>query len=499
MLRELENTANRTLTENGAAANRSTGSGCLDFFAVCGALREADEGRLQRLFIRAYAEDRDLAMRALLYCRDIRGGLGERRTFGRILSFLARTRPASVRKNLRLLPEYGRWDDLLPLLDTPCAGDAEALIRQQLRGDLEALREGGQVSLLAKWLPSVHTSSPLRRRQARQLCGALHMTEKEYRGTLSRLRTRIDVLEKRLCAGDYTFDYAKQPSGAMHKYRGAFLRNDHDRYMAYISQVLKGEARMHADTLYPYQILQRIFSAVDMESVYCGLPVSPNDCSEEETRSLDAGWKSLPDYGDGRNALAMVDGSGSMFFCGNPLPAAVAMSLGIYFAEHNRGYFRDHFMTFPRTPQLVKLKGETIVDRALYCMSYDEASNTDLRAALLLLLRTAIDHHLPQEELPETLYILSDMEFDEGVEEDRTLHQELRGLYERAGYRLPGIVYWNVCSRHQQFPVRMDENGTVLVSGAGPAVFRMVIGQDISPEKYMHSILDSERYRPICA
>ena len=485
MLQQLERESNLTLTENGALANRSTGSHCLNLFASCGALRNEEPRVLQRLFARAYTEDRDLAMRILFYARDIRGGLGERRFFQEIISWLARQRPQSVSKNLDLIPEFGRWDDLLPLLGTPCEADAVTLIRKQLHLDIEALRADRTVSLLGKWLPSVNTSSALRRAQARLLCKRLGFTERAYRQCLSRLRAQIDVLEKRLCTGDYTFDYSKQPSGAMHRYRQAFLRNDHTRYAEYIEKVIAGEAALHAGTLYPYQIVRACLQA--------------GDKSPEMIQSLDASWKSLPDYGDSRNALAVIDGSGSMFWRGNPLPAEVAMSLGIYFAERNTGYFRDHFITFSKTPRLVRLEGDNIVDRTMYCMSFDECSNTNLRATFELILNAAIKHRLPQEELPETLYIISDMEFDEGVHSDATLFEELRRLYTDNGYQLPQLVYWNVDCRNEQFPVTKDESGTILVSGSSPMLFKMVIGQHACPEAFMLSVLNSERYRGISA
>lgn len=484
-------------TANGAMANRSTGSHCLNFFAVCGALRNAEEGVLYHLFARAYVEDRDLAMRALFYARDIREGLGERDVFRDILRWLAQKRPQSVRKNLGLIPEYGRWDDLLCLMGTPCEDDAVKCIRVQLQRDVDALQGNNPVSLLAKWLPSVNTSSAQQRMLARLLCKRLGMTEKAYRRTLSRLRTQIDVLEKRLCRRDYSFDYAKQPSGAMHRYRCAFLRNDFERFTAFNEQVLLGEARMHAGTLYPYEIIRACLRRQDAHL----LPYRSEwvKFTPELSASLDASWRSLPDYGDSRNALAIVDGSYSMYSGGKPKPIEIALSLGIYFAEHNTGFFRDCFMSFSRTPRLIHLEGDGIADRALYCAGFNEAANTNLRAALLCILDAAVENHLPQEQLPETLYIISDMEFDAGVESKKTLFQEIRDAFAERGYRLPAIVYWNVSSRGDHFPVRRDESGAVLVSGASPSIFRMVIGQNTSPEEYMRTTLNSERYLPICA
>ncbi len=489
MLAHLKRRANLTRTENGALTNKTSGSYCLDFFAACGALRNASAEERFRRFIRAYAEDPLLALRALFYARDIRKGLGERSLFREILARLACIHPGSVEANLALIPEFGRWDDLLALLDTPCEAAAARLIRAQLDADVEALKNGEGVSLLAKWLPSVNTSSPEARRAAKRLRGLIKMSERDYRKTLSRLRARCDVLERRLCRKSYRFDYSKQPSGAMFRYREAFLRHDSCRYIYFLEGVRQGKLSMHADALYPYEIVRRCINPL--------LPAG-GDCerslSEGEIAALDAAWKSLPAYVGARNALAVIDGSGSMYMGGNPMPAEIALSLGIYFAERCKGPFKDHFITFSQKPQLVRLKGQTIAERVLYCESFNECSNTNLRAVFELILQSALDGALAQSELPELLYIISDMEFDQGVEMGKTLFEEMSDLYAAAGYRLPMLVYWNVDSRHTQFPVTMDEHGVVLVSGASPAVFDMAISQDIDPMRFMLSVLGSERY-----
>lgn len=100
MLEFINQEANITTTENGAATYASTNSYCLDLFATIGALRNSYEDEIVSRFIRAYAENADLAMKILFFARDIRGGLGERRVFRVILSWLAENEPYSVRQNL---------------------------------------------------------------------------------------------------------------------------------------------------------------------------------------------------------------------------------------------------------------------------------------------------------------------------------------------------------------------------------------------------------------
>ena len=488
MLDALKEESNRTYTrtENDAATYASSGSDTLDFFAAAGALREAGEAEIIVRFTRAFAEHPTYALRTLFYARDVRGGLGERRLFRVLLRHLAFAAPASLEKNLKFVPGYGRWDDLLVLLDTPLEAAAVRLIRAQLEKDLRAAGEEKPVSLLAKWLPSVNTSSRAVRRQAQRLAVLFGMREADYRRMLVHLRRRIALIENALRTRNYTFDYAKQPSKAMFKYRAAFWRNDVERYKAFLSRVEHGEERLHTGTLYPYEIIRPLSAAV--------VPQIP----KEEARALDVTWSALPDYTNGENALVVLDGSGSMYWGGNPLPSSVALSLAIYFAERNTGVFHGHFITFSENPRLIEIEGATIVERVYYCRSFDEAANTNLEAVFCLLLHAAVKNRVPQEELPSVLYIITDMEFDAcTVDADVTNFERAKELFAEAGYTLPRIVFWNVQSRSRQQPVTMNEQGVMLVSGCSPSIFSMVVDGRITPYEYMEQVLGSERYAAI--
>ena len=480
----LKEEANKTLTENLAVTYRSSGSECVDLFASIGALRSSKEEDIIRRFIKAWAEDKTTAMKILFYARDIRGGLGERRVFRVILSELAKLEPDSVRKNIALIPEYGRYDDLLELLGTPCEADALAVIREQLDADLSAMEKGDSVSLLAKWLPSINASSQETRDQAKIVAKALGMNDAQYRKTLSALRAQIKIIENNLREKDYTFDYAQQPSKAMFKYRRAFNRNDAERYNTYLSKVEKGEATLHTGTLMPYELVRSALSAPD----------------KAERKSLDVTWNALEDFTDGRNALVVIDGSGSMYGSGNPRPIEIALSLGMYFAERNTGQFRDYFITFSMNPKLVEIKGEDFTDRVLYCKSFNEVANTNIQRVFELILQTAVNNHMPQSELPETLYIISDMEFDFCTRDaGMTNFEYAKKLYALHGYHLPQVVFWNVQSRQEQVPVKMNEQGVALVSGCSPRIFSMVMQNELDPYKFMMNVIGSERYAPITA
>ena len=484
MLKFLESESDRTYTENGALTNRTSGSFCLDLFFKAGAMRNASDRDIANAVTRAFAENPVKTLKIVFFARDVRGGLGERRFFSIAVKTLAAIAHEAVSRNARYFAEYGRFDDLLALIGTQCEDAAFAVIKSRLNDDLAAYDRGEPISLLAKWLPSVNTSSEQARKTARKIAKRLKLSEKEYRKTLSKLRRYTDIIENRLRVRDYSFDYSKQTSGALFKYRKAFARNDALRYGLYIADVQRGAAVMHADTLYPYQIVRSCLAG---------------EIPQTERLSLDAAWNSLPSFGEAGNSIAVVDGSGSMYGGSTIRPIDAALSLGIYFAEHNKGAFANHFITFSETPRLVEIKGKDIFSKARYCSSFNEVANTNLEAVFTLILAAALRNNVPQEELPERIFIISDMEFDSCVRGGNklTLFETMKRKYAKFGYKLPDIVFWNVDSRSDNFPVKMSDTGAALVSGASPAIVDMVASGELSPELIMNNVIESERYRQI--
>ncbi len=361
---------------------------------------------------------------------------------------------------------------------------------------MAALKSGGEVSLLGKWLPSVNASNDETVRQAKRIARAFGMTGAQYRKALSALRAHIRILENHLRLRDYTFDYARQPSKAMFKYRRAFLRNDEARYLDFMGKVDRGEARLHAGTLLPYELVEPVLMTGGYWQDHCYM----KPIAEVEKQVLNTTWNALPDYTSGENALAVVDTSGSMYCHSDPMPASVALSLGLYFAERNRGVFHNHFIEFSRTPQLIRVKGETFADRLAYIASFNEVANTDLKAVFELILDAAVKNGVPQEELPAKLYLISDMEFDACTEgADLSNFRYARQLFESHGYKLPQVIFWNVASRHRQQPVTVDDRGVALVSGCSPRVFSLVMEGEMDPYSCMMSVVGAERYAPIAA
>ena len=211
-------------------------------------------------------------------------------------------------------------------------------------------------------------------------------------------------------------------------------------------------------------------------------------------------WNALEDFTTGENAIVVVDGSGSMYDGDKPMPAAVAMSLGIYFAERNTGAFKGHFITFSENPRLVEIKGRDIVEKVRYCMGYNEVANTNIQRVFELILNAALKNRVPQAEMPARIYIVSDMEFDWCAQDaGLTNFEYAKQLFAENGYKLPEVVFWNVASRNRQQPVTMNEQGVALVSGCSPRIFQMLQSGILSPYTFMLDVLGSERYAVIAA
>lgn len=496
MLNALKEKANRTFTENGAITYESTGSECLDLFATVGALRrESDEKIIPRL-IRAYTENPDIAMKILFFARDIRGGLGERRVFRVMMHWIAENVPASAKKNLKYIAEFGRYDDLFALMGTACESDVMEIVKTQLAEDIHAMESNREVSLLAKWMPSVNASNAHTVRLAKRIARSMGYDDATYRLTLAKLRAKIRIIENNLRLRDYSFNYEHQTSRALFKYKKAFLRNDIDRYCEFLFGVKNGTKKMHADNISPYELV---------EPYLCpGWFTKENgfmkQISETEKEILNVTWDSLPVYGNDENALAVIDTSGSMYSGGKPLSAAVALSLGLYCAEHSTGAFRNHFIEFSARPQLIEIKGKTFADRLRYLSTFNKIANTNLKAVFDLILSAAVEGNVLQEELPSKLIIISDMEFDQCVENASEVNFEYaRKKFASHGYELPQIVFWNVASRNTHQPVKQNEQGVALVSGVTPRLFSMVAGGNLSPYSFMMEVLGRERYAKIVA
>ena len=485
-------------TENNAVTYTSTLNKNLDFFAQAGAIRNRMEDA-RSMFRMAYSEDKEMALRNLSYLRDVREGLGEREAFRKMMHELIEQDNVVASRFLISLPELGRWDDLVDAYyhaktsgNSLVAGSAIYLISKTLSEDIDNAKNGKEVTLLAKWLPSPSVSNKTRKKQANMIAHDLGFKVSKYRKLLSSLRKYIDIVETKLTERDYdNIDFEKLPSRALFKYRGAFQRNMEDEYNDFIDRVNSGEVEMNASNVLPYEIIRSYIDGIGW-----------NLKIREYNPSLEATWKSLDNViGEvEENAIVVADTSASM--AGNPW--YVAESLAIYCAERLNGVFKNHFITFSSKPELIELPdGGSLKSKMEEYHRHSIVSNTNLQATFDLILDTAVKNNTPHCELPSKIIIVSDMEFDQatasnlwwGDDIPPTNFEVAKEKFESKGYKLPEIVFWNVDSRNDNLPVRHNEDGVALVSGLTPNIFKSVLKDDLNnPETVMRNTLLVERY-----
>lgn len=493
-LQGLKNELNTSTTENGAKGYATTGKALLDFNFKISSFRDSSEEEIKIEFKKAWFENKELALKYLFYARDAREGLGERRLFRTCITEIIDELDERV---FDWIVEFGRYDDLFVFFGTKLEKQMLEYIKTQLRKDAKNFVNKEPISLLAKWMPSINTSSSETKQKARRIKSYLGMSERDYRKMLSDLRNHLDVLERKCSSNKWEeIKYENVSSQANLKYNSAFLRHDEDRRREYLSKLEKGETKINSSTLFPHDIVTKY----------------------KTYRSKDAGleemWKALPDYVKGDQSTIVVrDGSGSMTCSvGKTSTTAldVATALSIYFAERCKGEFKDKFITFSNKPKLVSFeKYDNLRDKLNVAYKEAEVSNTDIEAVFNLMLLTAVKNKMKQEDIPNIL-IISDMEFDDcvtataagktywHVERPTTkLFKKIENDFNTYGYKLPKVSFWNTSSRTGTIPVIQNDLGVSLVSGFSPAVVNMVLSNEIDPYKALLKEITKDRYAKI--
>jgi len=468
------------VTTNGMATNSSSLNHCVNLFFQIGAMRGKDKQVLINTFVQAYNENPLTAMKLLFWSRDIRGGAGERQIFRDVIKYMAEKHTESLAKNINLISEYGRWDDLLQLIGTKLENQALATIKVGL---------DAKNGLCAKWMPRPNIGNRERKAQASVLRKFLGLTPKDYRKTLVELSNTVEQL---MCAKNWSaIEYSKLPSKAMSDYMKAFSKNDLARFQEYLTKLEKGETKINAGALFPYDVIKNMKNGSD--------------------RGADSQWKALPNYmlNNNERLLPVVDTSGSMGCAagqnGNVTCLDVAISLGLYISEKNVGPFKDAFITFSSTPTLQILSG-SLTQRYNQLARAHWETNTNLKAVFDVVLSKAKASNVAESEMPTMILILSDMQFDSattsgygrGSSWNPTAQEMIEKEYAAAGYVMPKIVYWNLNSRNTDSPVHFDKQGTALVSGfSGSLLTNLLGGKDLTPLSMMYEVVNSARYEAI--
>lgn len=492
MITDLKNELSNTkqLTENGAVGYMTTGKELLDLNFKTSSLRNKSEDEIFKLFLKAFHEDKLLAIKWLFFMRDAREGMGERRSFRIILNGLGHQHPTIAKELISLVPEYGRWDDLYSLMDGDLTEYVVDFIYQQLQEDCGNYLNKKPISLLAKWLPKESTKKY--KKVYNILLKKFGMTPKKYRRIVSDLRKYLDVVEVKMSANEWNkVNYNTIPSKANLLYKDAFLRHDKERRNEYLNDLKNGNnnAKINAKVLMPHEIVHRYMDKYEWGDI------------DDFDESLEQLWKALPNYVNSEGFSMFVrDGSYSMTTkIGNTNITCLDIStaLAIYFSEHCKGEYKDNFITFSNRPKVIDLSNcSSLREKIEKCHAEDDCSNTDIYKVFKLILDTAVNNKYTQEQLPKNIVVVSDMEFDDATttSDYQTLFETIQAEYLLHGYDLPRLVFWNVCSRTGAIPLKTNKNGVCLVSGFNPTIMDMVLSGELDPYKCLVNKLNSSRY-----
>lgn len=457
---------NTKFTENGARAYSTTNNAVLDLFSQIGALRPRTADEIAQKFANAFYTDPRLTTKMLFYCGNVRGGLGERRTFRICLNWLAKNFPDIVFANIDNIAHYNRWDSMFELVGTSLEDTMWGYLAAQLAEDMEVVsksrvsKNAASISLLAKWMPSENASSAKTRALARKAIKQFHLTPRQYRKMLAGLREYLKVVETYMSTGKWgEISYPGVPSYAMKNYRNAFAKHDADRFNAYKTSLVKGETKVNASTLYPYDLVHEYMNK--------GWRWSSTDTIVEEQ------WKALPNYVKGENnILVMADVSGSMY--GRPIETSIG--LATYFAQHNKGDYHNLYLTFTSTPHFIELpEGASLAKCIQTVANTDMGYSTNLEAAFNLILQHAVNNNISDKDLPKALVVVSDMEIDRYMRQNKMdFVDAMKTKFARYGYTLPKLVLWNVEARNDTILSKQED--VLLVSGQSASTFRELCG-----------------------
>lgn len=449
------------LTENGGITYSSSLDPMVDAFFHLPAKRNAPEHEIIGLFMAALQSNKTLALRLLFWLRDCRGGAGEKRVPKIIYDHLSRIDPDLMVSILPNLPHYGRWDDILALPTPQVQNTADRAI-------WAAVTNGDR--LAAKWSPREKRNPNL----AERICRTNKINPALYRRTLAKT---TDVVETPMCHRQWgSITYPAVPSQAMRQYSRAFRRHDEARFQRFLDSVNRGESKINTETLMPYEVIRQ---------------------NSQDSKTAQTLWNNLPDYvPEGINFLPMIDLSGSMYTNVSPGLSAmrVAIALGLYLAERNSSEFANSFLSFTNNPTLHYLEPKHSLSQKIEAINQSpKGFSTNLQKAFDVIVDVAIASRCSQEELPDYLIVLSDMEFN-AQGKQRTDYHLAKEKFAAHGYSCPNLIWWNIASRSTTTPVRFNDQGTCLIGGASPSVIKNLLAGNLTPYTMMMQTLGDSRY-----
>lgn len=452
-------------TENGMETNRSSGSANIDFFYKIGGMRGHNESEIISIFKAAFDEDPLLAMKNLFCARDIRSGKGERRSARICIKWVADNHPQWLDANLDLVPKYGRWDDLFWAMDNKnwiALNAASKFIGAIVAKD----------GLAAKWAPRYGKSKWSYGQFMLDVMSSFEYSkgDRKVKNTIEaqyrRLLRASKTVEQQMSANQWgAIEFEKVPSQAMLKYRKTFSKKVADAFLAFLNRVKSGKSKIHASTMQPYQVVEKM---------------AMNDTDP----TLDAMWEARPNFiTEGHRPIAMIDVSGSMFDSQNSVWKAI--SIGLDVTERISGPFKNSILAFSSDPSIYIFDEKMPVRERVKDMVAHSSSwgySTNFIGALKSLLDKAIQIDLDPEEFPTHILVLSDMQFNPSYALPNSAVGAIDAMYAKTEYKKPIVVFWNL-STSKGVPATKGERGYVLVSGYSSSVMSSVFSDKIIVEE----------------
>ncbi len=472
-------------TQNNARSYKTLYDGRVELFFK--SVRGLTGDQLIRMTTKSWNEDPLDTLKIMFQTRDCRSGKGERKLFMEFMTWLCVRSPRDLVTNLELIPEYGRWLDLVELAQN---NEMEEIIwqvfAQRLLEDVKLMNEGKPISLCAKWVPTEGSKWDKQLKATHKIANVLEVNLKTFRKMyLSPLRSYLNIVEKLMCNQSWSsIDYNRVPSCAMRRLKKAFARHDLGRFDEWKKALAAGvpNAKVNAKVLYPHELVSEYLNGKLYDQV------------------VESQWQVLMDetkkYGDLGRSLVISDVSGSMY--GTPLEVSVA--LGIMIGQLCSEPFRGNLITFSRYPQFHTIRGKSLYDQVTDVKRMNWDMNTDFIAVFRLILSKSKQYRILPENMPNRLYVLSDMQFDQASAGNyQTNYETIKCMYHQCGYELPEIVFWNLQGNTLDFPIGdATQLGVALVSGFSPSILKALInGRELSPVTVLREAIDDRRYDSI--
>lgn len=454
----------------------------------------------------------------VFHLRDCRGGKGERELGRKALIWLFLNYPNEFKSIIHLIPEYGRWDDLLQLwpsvlnlddidfvrknwdsnikdtIDLQNLRDIQLYIvdfvAKQLINDRIAMKNGNPTTICAKWVPTENDSLDRTYNTVKTITKNMNISPRIYRQQYtSPLRSYINIVEKLMCQNKWeNIEFSKIPSCAMKKLKAAFQKHVHEEFTEWKKKLVQGDVEIKGKQLFPHELIYEI-----RKNSYS------DDICEEQWKVLE---KQLENIGTLNDTLCICDVSGSMLsFINNHkvsfAPIDVSIALSLIIANNVKGPFHNHIITFHNQPTFQVIKDGSLINRYKQIKSIPWGGKTNLQKTFDLILFQAKKHKLTQKDMPKRIFLFSDMQFDY-CGSSTTNFQEIEKKYIEYGYVRPQLIFWNLNGSTSDFPVSVDNNNTALLSGYSPYIIKSIMnGSEFSPYSILQNTINDSRYNSV--